>query len=222
MDGTHKFTTDETASNELLTGHSVSTGRLDLTALPARLDDKLLSQVRAIALSAPPAYAPCDREHFDKCMRSLAILPRKADDDVKGDLRHQLYWRKLQTYPAAAMSWLVEQGLEQFEWFPSVKQCKDLLDVWPSPTKARLWRTIAHRKVEEELRLRFEDLCDRVRRRELTEEEINALPDRVKSRLDCACLIIGEKPGPFEPMVYRLRPPPPEEQSPQAGEEQAA
>jgi hypothetical protein len=183
-----------------------STGRLDLMAVPERLSDPLMSQLRAIALAPPRVYEPSSREHFDKCMRGLAILPRKIDDDLKGEYRLELYWRKLREYPAAAITWLLEHGLDRFEWFPSIKQCKEVLDVWPGPAKARHWKVLAGRLIERELKARYDDLKAAICRGEYDEDQVNALGDKTKRMLDTDGVLIGERTEFCGPVHYRIRP----------------
>jgi hypothetical protein len=179
--------------------------RLDLDALPERLSDDALILLRAIAEAPLVPWDAGDRTFFDKCMRSLAILPRKADDEVKGKLRLELYWRKLQGYPHAALGWMVEAGLDRFDWFPSIHQCIDLLKEWPGANNARAWRVRAKRRLEDEYAARYRDLIDGIRDGTIDEDAINALSDRMKARLDCDMVIICWRAEPGGPLVCRVR-----------------
>src|SRR5690606_12106033 len=65
----------------------LSTADLDLTALPARLDEETLEAVRSIANSPLPPLPPCDNQYFSQCLRMmLAVLPRRQADDIAGEL----------------------------------------------------------------------------------------------------------------------------------------
>lgn len=166
-----------------------STDPLDLTRLPARLPDNLLERVRAISLAPLPDYGSCDPEHFDKCMKLLALLPRKADDEATGELRHKLYRKKLAHYPSGAWSFLTQEAHDKCDWFPTIKEAKAILDSWPEPTKARLRKARAGRLVRDELQRRFEDQ-HRLPPPPLTQQHVDELPSSlVNVGIACGALV---------------------------------
>lgn len=182
-----------------------STDDLDLRTLPARLDDAMLTRVRAIAEAPLPVYDSCSREHFDKCVKILALLPRKADDVTKGALRLEVYYRKLGGYPEAAWTYLADRGLDRFSFFPTVKECREVLEGWPVPNAARSRQGWARRKVEDEQIARLNDLAERIRRGELNGQQIDELPERVKAQLETRMVLLGRWDADAGVMKYLVR-----------------
>lgn len=115
-------------------------------------------------------------------MRAMSLLPSKADDDVKGELRLKIYQRMMGNYPAQAIRYLAERALTELNWFPSPKQCLDILADWREPiSEARRKRDLAINMIEDERRARYDDMMGALKRRELDAEAIEKLSDRVKA-----------------------------------------
>lgn len=146
-----------------------------------RLDDRRMAELEAVANAPLPRPVPCDASHFAKCMRSLSLLPSRADDETKGELRLAIYQRMLGHHPNEAISYLVERALSELNWFPTPKQCLDILADWRAPvSEDRRRRDLAIRLIAGERRLRFEDAMAALERRELDGEALDALPQRWK------------------------------------------
>ena len=140
-----------------------------------------MAELEAVANTPLPRREPCDPAHFAKCMRSLSLLPSRADDETKGELRLAIYQRMLGNYPNGAISYLVERALAELNWFPSPKQCLDILADWREPiTEERRRRDLAINLIAGEKRMRFEDAMEALERRELSGAELEALPQRWK------------------------------------------
>lgn len=186
--------TIETDSSEL----STETGKRAL-----RLNDDQLAAAQNLA-SLPLSPLPrCDDDHFEKSMRALAILPRKAEDDVRGELRFALYRRMIGHATKDAISFMVETALSELEWFPSPKQCLDILARWQRNDGEVQRRASAATMVRDEQRARFDDTLAAMERRELDQAAIDALPRRMRS--------IGAERGFLrlhDDGVYRARPVP--------------
>ena len=168
--------TGVTASPEPLT---TPAALMDLTTLPARIDDETMGLLREIATAALPTPVSCDDEHFARCMKSLDILPRRADD-TGGPLRLKLYRRKLGGFENGALSFLVDRGLERFQFFPSIKECLDLLRAFPNRDRDAGRRGHAKSLIEREQQHRLHDAILAMRRREFSQTEIDALPAKWK------------------------------------------
>src|SRR5690606_25975961 len=128
------------------------------------------------------APVPCDATDFAKLMRSLSILPSRADDEVTGKLRLGIYHRMMGHYPRAAIAFMVETALGKFDWFPTPKQCLEILDGWRDHDAVmRRHRTVmAAGAVRAERQARLADVMGALDRRDLDQEHIDALPDQVK------------------------------------------
>jgi hypothetical protein len=153
---------------------------LDLNTLPARLDDGTIATLREIVNSPLPAPAICDEVHFAKCIRSLAILPRQAEDEVTGPLKHKLYQAKLGGYSNDALSYLASKALEQCKWFPTIAECLQILAGFPNREIALERKNKAAWLVQRELNARLDEMVARLAKRDLTQDEIDALPEAAK------------------------------------------
>jgi hypothetical protein len=67
-------------------------------------------------------------DHFLKCLRLWeAMMPKKAGDDVAGELLARGYFRMLGHLGEAEMSALTEMVLERCKWFPTVAECREIM-----------------------------------------------------------------------------------------------
>lgn len=176
---------DGTDSNK----RSIAELQAVLAALPDRLADAQLDLVQSIAKAPVGKPEACPVDHFDKCMRSMLILPRKASDEIGGKLRAELYHRKLGEYPVAALSYLVSTALERCHWFPTIAECIDILGPlteWSHDAKRRDFCKV---RAGKELQARLNDALARMREGAITQAEIDALPEQWKRIADCQCLL---------------------------------
>lgn len=68
--------------------------------------------------------------HFLKCLRLWeAMMPKKAGDEMAGELMARGYWRMLgDKLTEQQMNDLTEMVLARCKWFPTVAECRDLMD----------------------------------------------------------------------------------------------
>lgn len=160
---------------------ALSTGGLDLMTLPTRLDDGLLAEVQAIADAPLAALPPCDSKHLAQCLRAmLAVLPRKQDDELTGELFVRTYQRHLGSYPNAALSYLAQRATAQCKWFPTIHECLDILSGWQRSDGAAMDQAGARVAVEREMQARMDDAFAAMKAGRIMQAEIDALPDRWK------------------------------------------
>jgi hypothetical protein len=165
-----------------------------LRALPDRLNDQQLAEVRDIARRSIPPAVPVSPMQFAKAMRRLSVLSRRADDDSTGEVRLEVYGRMLGHYPAEAIAYMTRAILATEQWFPSPAQCLRVIERWSRSDDAVRAQALARSRYEAENTLRWQELCDRFRRAclgeiEIPQGEIDALPDLIKRRLDCEMLL---------------------------------
>lgn len=154
-----------------------STDDLDLTRLPARLDDRLLARVKAIADSPLPALLPCDDRHFAKCLRvMLAVLPRQNTDAVGGELFVETYRRQLGHYCDDAISFLADKATLECKWFPTIAQCVEIMDRWRRCDEATRRQSAARSLASQEWRARDREARELEPPRIMTQDEVDALP----------------------------------------------
>lgn len=153
---------------------------LDLTRLPARLDDSTLARVQAIAAAPLPALPPSDDRHFAKCLRvMLAVLPRQNTDAVGGELFVEAYRRQLGHFSDDAIAYLAERATRECRWFPTIAECLDMLGGWKRCDEATRRRQMARSLAGQERMARERDqrlLENGGPSRAMSQDEIDALP----------------------------------------------
>lgn len=169
----------------------------------SRLNDRQLAEMEAVANLPAPNVPCCDEDHFEKSMRALAILPSRSEDDVRGELKFAIYRRMLGKYSKPAISHLVETALATLDWFPTPKQCLEILSGWRDrdAVEHKHRTAMAASAVRQERQARLGEVMDALDRRALDQEQIDALPDQVKE--------IGAERGFLrlhDDGVYRARP----------------
>lgn len=155
-----------------------------LATLPDRLDDAAMARVNEIANTPLPPLRATSPEHFASCLRSLSILPRRADDDCTGEHRAKLYARMLGHLPAEAISFLARTALEHCQWFPSIAECLEIVARWQRNDDAVRARRYAAVRAASEHEARFRELKIAILKGEVTEADLAALPERTLRMLD--------------------------------------
>ena len=156
---------------------------IDLNALPARLDDRMLAEVDQIARAPLPALPRCPEKRFFQAMFYLgANLPSKSVDEASGELRAQAYIRILGHLPQEQISYLTAEALKRCKWFPTISECLEIVGEWRRGDLAEKSKAIA--LVRRERDARWSDLCRKVRTGEMSKSEIEALPFEIRVRLD--------------------------------------
>lgn len=190
---------------------------LILQDLPERLDDRTLALVETIAALPAPPLVPVVEQHFNQCMRTLTILPSRDDDALTAKLRLTLYRKHFGHLPEAAWSFLVEHATLECRFFPSPAECKAILDRWNRQDGPWRAHQLARRAAAAERQARFDDVMGRFRMGEVTQAEVDQLPERWKS-------IAATRGHLREDGTYALRPvrlwEEPEGQSPAVVDEQ--
>lgn len=153
-----------------------------LNSLPARMTPEQETALEQLCRSASPApQTPAGEAHYAKVMRCLSILPRRVDDELKGELRDALYERKLGHLTAGALNYLGDKALERCTFFPSIKECLEIAAEWKPPVDTGLTlRNRALGMVRNSRQLRFDDAMAQLAARAMTQPEIDALPEQWK------------------------------------------
>jgi hypothetical protein len=156
-----------------------------LATLPERLDDAQLAMVQHLAHLPVPQLPPAPEKHFLQCMRTLRLLPTRGDDDLSGELRLALYRKHFGSMPAAALSYLVEQATLTCRFFPTPMECKAILDRWSRTDGPWRAQQYAQLRASREVQARFDATMQRLRDGDVTQAEVDALPERWKSIAAC-------------------------------------
>lgn len=170
-----------------------------------RLNDQQLAAMEDLANLPLAAPTPCSAIDFAKLMRSLSILPSRADDEDTGKLRLGIYHRMMGHYPREAIAYMAEAVMAKYDWFPTPRQCLEILAEWRDrdAVEHKHRTTMAASAVRQERQARLSDIMDALDRRSLDQAAIDALPSRVRE--------IGAERGFLrlhDDGVYRARPVP--------------
>lgn len=134
----------------------LSTVELSLADLPDRLDDTTLAAVEMIARSPLPRLSSCDERHFAQCLRMmLAVLPRQQTDEVGGELFVECYRRQLAEWPDEAISYLASEATGRCKWFPTIAECREMLQGWRRSDEVTARRDRAAALASRERNLRY-------------------------------------------------------------------
>lgn len=91
-------------------------------------------RVRQLALSLPTKAEPATPKDIAQKLEYIAAtLPYKNVDEVSGKMRFTVYVQLLRSYSNAALSYMVERVCRERDWFPTPRQCIEILkDYRPS------------------------------------------------------------------------------------------
>lgn len=167
---------------------------LDLSSLPARLDDGTVELLKQIVTAPLPPVEQCSDEQLARCLKSLDILPRKADD-TSGKLRYALYRAKLSGYSDAALGYMTSKALEQCHWFPTIAECLTILAGFPNREVASDRKETAKLLIRREANARMDDDLLVLKNREMAQEQIDALPEFTKRVAVERCFLWACKDG---------------------------
>ncbi len=192
----------QTSAPQCSAPSTVDWTRVDLTFLadlPDRLDDRQLQAVDRIAQLPAPTLLPASEDHFLKCMRTLTLLPAKQEDDLSAELRIAVWRKHFGSYPAEALSFLTECATLECRFFPSPAECKAILDRWSRTDGPWRAHQLAQLRAIRERQARFDEVMARFRVGEISQAEVDQLPDRWKR-------IAATQGYLREDGTYRLRP----------------
>lgn len=149
----------------------------------------MLARVEAYAAAPLPALPKADETHMLQFLRTLSIMPRQQADSVTAELRVEMMLRMLGHLPRSALDWMADQALRRFTFHPSIKELLDLSAEWTRDDDAVRARSKAGRLALDERQARLDDARTALRRGELDQDGIDALPDRVKAILETEGLL---------------------------------
>lgn len=152
-----------------------------LRGLPDRLNDQQYALVKEMAAAPVPPAAGVEPQYLSTCLRKLGTLPRKQDDEKTGEERIKIYARMLGDFPASAIDFLLTKAFENCRWMPTVAECLDILKGWKRDDEPMQAHLLAGTLSRRERQARFDAAMVRLARREMTQDEIDALPARVKA-----------------------------------------
>lgn len=113
-------------------------------------------------------------------MRTLDILPQRADDALRAETRVKVYHRKLGAYSYAALGRMASKAIDTCKWFPSVAECLEILRKHPTEDECRLIRSKARALSDREHQARHDEAMGALKLGQMDQAQIDALSDRLK------------------------------------------
>lgn len=100
----------------------------------------------------------------------LAVLPKRNQDEISGELFVAAYVKKLGSYSDSQISFLADKALERCQWFPTIAECMEIMADWRRDDESvhRKWQ--ARALVNKEKHARDDE--DRQKRRDAAHKEI--------------------------------------------------
>lgn len=180
-------------------GSSAALSRLNLAALPKRLNDGMLAQLEAMTACHLPPPVPCPEAEFYSIMAGLqACLPSQSRSDISLEAQAEGYRRMLGEYPLAAMKYLEAEVLKRCQWFPTIAECLNILKGFTVRHPLAVKRSEVLRRISAEHTTRFDEAMFRlVADDEVPQAWIDALPETWKQMAETRSLLRLEEDGSY-------------------------
>ena len=132
--------------------------------------------LRAWAESEPATAEPATTSQISKHLSFIAAtLPSKNQDEESGRQRVAVYSRLLAGYSNDAMAFMARRACETLDWFPTPRQCLEILDRYSPPASDRdRALTFCHAFGQKQ----FEDFIASFESGEATDETVALVPDQ--------------------------------------------
>ena len=102
-----------------------------------------------------------------------ATLPRQGTDEETGEKRTAVYARILGGYSNDALAYMARKACETLNWFPTPKQCLDILQGYRAPTSEKDQAlSLCHRFQQG----RFEEFVADLQADRATQDDVDAAP----------------------------------------------
>ena len=135
MIGTAAIAALRSASQELTVSPQPSAG--SVVAKPTIRMPETVEECRALkewADAQPDGVPSASTSQLARHLEYLAVtLPRQAADDESGEKRTAVYARILGSYSNHALAYMARKACETLNWFPTPKQCLDILGTYRAP-----------------------------------------------------------------------------------------
>lgn len=154
-----------------------------ISSLPVRLDETTRDSLMELLACPLPQVQPASDEHYERCMKAMdAMLPMRRVSEATGELMWRIYQRKLGMLSEAALTFLSSTAIDECEWFPTVAECKRILERFVEPQNPMVAvRSLAAARLERDNQDRFTDAMADLERRALDQTAIDALPEKWKA-----------------------------------------
>lgn len=140
--------------------------------LPETIDEARALKEWADAQNDAPV--PASINQLARHLEYLAVtLPRQGADEESGEKRTAVYARLLGSFSNDALAFMSRRACETLNWFPTPKQCLDILATYRAPASEKDQAlTLCHRFWQG----RFEDFIALLKRGEASQDDVDAVP----------------------------------------------
>jgi len=135
-------------------------------------------ELRTLALAMPSENDPVSPRQLSRSLEFMeSTLPSKNSDEQAGQMRTAVYIRIFGGYTKEAIAYLVERACKECDWFPTPKQCLEILaDYTPQPS---IKQQALHR-CEKFSQAMFDQFIADMRDGPITQSQIDNAPERWK------------------------------------------
>lgn len=114
------------------------TSRMDDLMSRSDLTIAECDELRSVALAMPMENIPVETRELAKQLQFIeATLPSKNTDEQSGQMRTAVYARILGGYTKEAISYMTERVCKELDWFPTPRQCIEILDSYTPRSSKR-------------------------------------------------------------------------------------
>lgn len=150
------------------------TSRMDQLMSLSEMTDGECDELRNMALTIPSEHVSASPRQFAKHLQFIrATLPTQSSDEESGQQRTAVYARILGDYSNAALAYMTERVCRELNWFPTPRQCLDILATYNPPTtrKEKALRICANHT-----QAKFDEFIETLRTRQPV--ELDGKPER--------------------------------------------
>lgn len=119
------------------TGSATPSAKCPVIGAPTTVDE--CNALREWAQTTPcEVPQPASSDQLAKHLSFMAAaLPSKNVDDTTGKMRATVYASLLRGYPNEALAFMARRACQSLDWFPTPKQCLELLAEYKQPESAQ-------------------------------------------------------------------------------------
>lgn len=143
----------------------------------------MMDGLEAVISCPIPEQVECPKAYLDQALLGMmAVLPRQGKDAATGAVMVEQYVRKLGKHPKGAIAYLWSTSIDRLRWFPTIAECHEIAGEWVSRAQElKHAKSIAESKIAREKDFRFRDAIDGLRKRTVSQADLDGLEDKWKA-----------------------------------------
>lgn len=154
--------------------------------------------MRALASCPLPAPETCPDGRFLEMIVTLqSTLPSRNQNDVAQAVLVATYRKLLGHFPERVIRYLEKAAVMRCKWFPTVKECLDMIAEVDTTDPLARKRSAIGRLVQSEMQARMDEAMARLASGEADQHWIDGLPENWKSIAETRSLLWRHADGSF-------------------------